>query len=233
MDCNKGYLFPNLSATLKKAGFFSITLVALMTLFSRNTTAQEIESGISELWQELYVYHRLNGKWSGEVLFNNLYSSELGNYDWFLEGKVTFHAKKWLDVEAMYRHEFYDFNGSKVHEYRPMMRLSGKTTIGNWCFRNRHRLELRMFEIADTRFRYRTDLKVKPNWKWTSLKINPYFQEEIFIDRRKLSRNRIYGGVEAKWGRVEPAIYMLVQSDYLGNSWINRLVGGVVLGIEL
>lgn len=233
MYFNKGYLLLDLSTVLKKASFFSITLVVLITLLSRNTLAQKVESGISEFWQELYIYHKLNGKWSGEVLFNNLYSSELGNYDWFLEGKLTFHAKKWLDVEAMYRHEFYDFKGSKVQEYRPTMRLSGKTTIGNWCFRNRHRFELRMFEMADTRFRYRTDLKLKPNWRWTPFEINPYFQEEIFVDREKLSRNRIYGGLEAKTGRFKPAIYMLIQSDCIGNSWISRIIGGVLLGIEV
>jgi hypothetical protein len=75
---------------------------------------------------------------------------------------------------------------------------------------NQHRFELRMFEKGENRFRYKTDLKIKPNLNWISLKLKPYLLEEIFISEKRLSRNWIYGGIEGKRGRFETAIYMLV-----------------------
>lgn len=90
-----------------------------------------------------------------------------------------------------------------------------------------------MFEKGENRFRYKTDLKIKPNLNWTSLKLNPYLLEEIFISEKRFSRNRIYGGIEGKRGRFEPAVYMLMQSDYLSSNWDKRFIVGVVLGIEL
>lgn len=209
---------------------FSIIILFLSSAFAN---AQNENSGLDEFWQELFVYRQFSEKVRGELLFNNLYSSQLGNYDWFLEGKIAYSVLHWLDVELLYRHEFYDFNGTKVQEYRPMFRVSGKTKIGNWDFKNRHRLEYRMFEIGESQLRYRTDLKIKPNWNWTSLNLNPYVNEEIFFAREKMSRNRIYGGFEAKAGRFEPAVYFLIQSDNLNSDWMHRNIVGVVLGIEL
>uniref|UniRef100_UPI00321704AE DUF2490 domain-containing protein n=1 Tax=uncultured Draconibacterium sp. TaxID=1573823 RepID=UPI00321704AE len=210
-------------------------LLILLFIISGNRTiyANDKESGIKEFWQEAYLYTSFFEKLRGEILFNNLYSRDIGNYDWFLEGKLTYPVKSWLDLELLYRHEFVDINGIKEQEYRPMFRVSGKKQIGNWKFRNRHRLEYRMFSTDDSQLRYRSDLKVKPSWNWTSVNMNPYVTGEIFVAKEKLTRTRFYGGVEAKKGRFEPAVYGLVQSDKISGSWNNRLIIGIVLGLEL
>lgn len=194
---------------------------------------QSDKSGVKEIWQELYLFHHINEKLSAELLFNNLYCVNVGSYDWFLEGKFTYHWQPWLDVEAMYRHEYYKIGTHWVREYRPMIRFSGKTEWGNWSIRNRHRFELRMFEFGETRFRYRTDVKLKPNWDWTCMNLNPYVLEEFFLGKKGFSRNRLYGGVEGKTGRFEPALYMLIQSDDILSNWNHRFISGFVLGFEL
>lgn len=195
--------------------------------------AEDNESGIEEFWQEAYLYRNFSEKWRGEILFNNLYSKNLGNYDWFLEGKLCYHANNWLDLEFLYRHEFYDFEGSKVQEYRPMFRVSGKKKIGAWTFRNRHRFEYRLFEVESNHFRYRSDLKINPNWNLTSMDINPYLTEEIFVSHEKVTRNRVYFGIEGKKGKIEPALYWLIQSDKYNGSWKSRNILGVMIGVNL
>jgi hypothetical protein len=211
-----------------------LTLIFLFSFLGTETiVAQSEKSGLSELWQELYVYRDFNEKISGEVLFNNLYDVNLGNYDWFIEGKISYHWKPWLDIEAMYRHEYFKLGSAWLKEYRPMIRFSAKTNIGNWSIRNRHRFELRMFEFGDTRFRFRSDLKINPNFNWTAFKINPYVQEEIFIGKDGFNRNRIYSGFEGKKGRFEPAIYFLLQSDDILSDWNNRIIFGFVMGVIL
>ena len=207
---------------IPKSKILSIGVFVVLICMNTERVQAQKSSGISEFWQELYIYHDFNEKWSGELLFNNLYSKKLGNYDWFLEGKVAFKANTWLSVEAMYRHEFIDLNGLNVQEYRPMLRVSAKRNLGKWNFRNRHRFEYRMFDVGESHARYRTDFKVSPNWNWTSLNLNPYLNEEIFIDRNGLSRNRIYLGIEGKKGRFLPAFYTLTQSDNLSGNWHNR-----------
>lgn len=195
--------------------------------------AEDRGSGIEEFWQEAYLYHNLSEKWRVEILFNNLYSQSLGNYDWFLEGKLCYHANNWLDLELLYRHEFYDFNDTKVQEYRPMFRVSGKKEFGNWTIRNRHRFEYRLFEAESNHFRYRSDLKINPNWNLTSMNINPYLVEEIFVAREKVNRNRVYLGIEGRKGKLEPSLYWLIQSDKSNGSWKNRNILGVMIGIKL
>ena len=220
--------------TIKKYYKSTFTLLCLLLfLNSEKVVAQSKESGVKEIWQEVFLLHNINEKLSAELLFNNLYSLNVGNYDWFLEGKFTYHWQPWLNVEAMYRHEFYKIVTDWVQEYRPMIRFLGKTELGNWSFQNRHRFELRAFEIGETRFRYRTDIKINPNWDWTCLSLNPYVLEEIFLGKEGFSRNRIYGGLEGKKGRFEPALYMLIQSDYILNNWNHRFITGFVLGFEL
>lgn len=205
-----------------------------LCLNSEIVVAQSEKSGVKEIWQEIYLFHDFNEKFYSELLFNNLYNVTAGSsYDWFLEGKLKYHWQPWLDVEAMYRHEYYKIGTDWVQEYRPMIRFSGKTELGNWSIRNRHRFELRMFEIGKTRFRYRTDVKVKPNRDWTCINLSPYIQEELFFGKKGFSRNRLYGGVEGKAGRFEPAFYMLIQSDNIFSNWRNRFIVGFILGIEL
>ena len=191
------------------------------------------EPQVKEFWQQIYAYRSFSEKITGQLLFNNLYSQKLGNYDWFVQGKMSFHARHWLDLELLYRQEFYKVNKITLQEYRPMFRAVAKKQLGNWKFRNRQRMEYRMFEVGESHFRYRTDLKIKPDWNLTSLNINPYLTEEIFVSREKLSRNRMYGGFEAQKGRFEPAVYALVQSDKLADKWHSRLILGLVFGLRI
>ncbi|MDX1364153.1 MAG: DUF2490 domain-containing protein [Arenibacter latericius] len=218
---------------LNKNRILWFTILALLTQIEGKVHAQKSESKITELWQEMYVYKDFNENWSGGLLFNNLYSSQFGNYEWFLEGGSSFHAYKWLDIEAIYRQGFYDLNGSKVVEYRPMIRFSGKTQIGNWHIRNRHRVEIRMFENSESRVRYRVDLKLKPKFNWTAFNINPYVLEEIFISHNGFSRNRFYAGIEGNYSWFEPTVYMLLESNSISNDWDNRLIVGFMLGFKL
>ena len=217
---------------LKNKGKWSF--IAFMTILSgEKGSAQLFESGINELWQELYIYKDLSEKWSGGILLNNLYSSEFGHYDWFLEGKSSFHANKWLAIEAMYRQEYYASNGTEIVEYRPMIRFSGKTQFWDWSIRNRHRFELRMFEIGKTRLRYRTDVKINPNFNWTSFNIDPFVLQEVFINQNGFTRNRIYAGIQGKNQRIEPSVYLVLQSNIISNTWHNQLILGFMMGFEL
>lgn len=206
-----------------------------LTVFVLSGKTGNAQNGcrLKEFWQEIYVFRNFNKKIGGEILFNDLQNFGLGSYDWFLEGEMNYHAKSWLDLELLYRHEFYDLNGITVQEYRPKFRLSGKTHLGNISIRNRYGIEYRMFEVGENHIRYRSDLRVKPCWNLTLLKINPYLTEEIFIARGKMTRNRFYVGISGQMRHFEPSLYFLMQSDALDGAWKTGNILGVMLGFEV
>jgi len=92
---------------------------------------------------------------------------------------------------------------------------------------------MRFFEYGPSRFRYRTDLKVSPQWNFTSWDLNPYISEEVFISKGTMSRVRSYLGIQGKKGRVEPSAYLLVQSNVKSNPWKHRLICGFCLGFAI
>lgn len=213
-------------------GICRVLATTVFVLFGKAVIAEN-DGTLSEFWQEIYVYRNFSEKIGGELLFNNLSDIGYGSYDWFLEGKINYHVKSWLDMELMYRHEFYDENGITLQEYRPMFRLSGKTCWGNISIRNRHRIEYRIFEVGGSQVRYRSDLRLKPGWDLTSLNLNPYLTEEIFVAGGEMTRNRLYGGIVGQIGRFEPTVYFLLQSDACENGWKKRNILGVMLGFEI
>lgn len=219
--------------TFTGKNIYIISVFILCFLFSNRVSANDRFSEQREFWQELYLYHPLGEKFTAGILFNNLYNTSWGNYDWFLQGILKYDLNSFFYIEGMFRQEYYKLGDIWTHESRPMIRIAGKTKLGNWKIRNRHRIEMRMFEFGHTQFRYRTDLRVKPDWDFTAMNLNPYFTEEIFVNSNRLSRVRSYLGIQGKKGRFEPAAFLLIQSRNLVSEWRHILIGGISLEIEI
>lgn len=215
---------------MSKKILWSICFSMIVSALSK---AEEGPKGIQEVWQEAYVYSSIGEGLTVGVLMNNLYNSHLGNYDWFVEGGIKYKINNWLKVEGLYRQEYYKMGPVWTYENRPMVRLSGSKSLGIWKVRNRQRFEMRFFEYGPSRFRYRTDLKVSPQWNMTSWDLNPYISEEVFVSKGAMSRVRSYLGIQGKKGRLEPSAYLLVQSNVKSNPWKHRLICGFCLGFEL
>lgn len=209
-----------------------VKIFCFILLFS-GLGMRAMSCGFNQFWQEFYVHSSIGKKASVGLLFNNLYSVEFGNYDWFVEGNIRYAVKPWLDIEALYRQEYYTIGSHWTYEKRSSLRASGKKSYGIWKFRNRHRFEIRFFENSLSRFRYRSDLKVSPQWDFTTWQINPYIQEEIFVNNNILSRVRSYIGFQGKKKWFEPSVYLMIQSDNRANKWGNVLIGGFVLGVAI
>ena len=209
--------------------------VILFFVSSVNIKGQTKE-GVSAAWQELYIYHDFSDKWEAAFLFNSLISLEHGFFDWFLEGKVGYKILPWLEAEALFRQEYFKINldSSKwTYEQRPMFRLSSRFKINKFKFRQRNRIELRTFELFETTWRERNDLRIKYVSGLTQFNLSPYVIEEIFITKRGLSRNRMYLGIGGSKGKFGILLYMLLQSDKLEKQWISRWINGIELNIKI
>lgn len=216
-----------------------ILILIVAYCFVHVVCAKSHNDGFNELWQEAYLYKELDSKLSFAFLFNNMSRHNIGIYDWFLEGSIRYKLKPWFKLETMLRQEYYKINQLWVYETRPMLRLSFSKKSGIWNVRNRHRMEARFFQFGHSRFRYRSDVKLKLSVNWTKLKLNPYMQEEMFIADNRLSRIRSYIGFQGNCGWFEPGFYFLIQSNgldvnkWISQDWYHRGIIGLVCGIKL
>lgn len=170
------------------------------------------------------------------VLFNTFVDFDYGFFDWFVEGKISYQILTWLEAEAMYRQEYYKISldsSNWTYEQRPMLRFSSKFKIGNFKFRQRNRGEMRMFELLNTSFRYRGDLRIKYPTELTSFNLSPYIIEEWFVGKRGYSRNRLYFGISGNKGRFSPVMYMLLQSSKGKERWFSKWICGIALDIRI
>ncbi|MBI9063682.1 MAG: DUF2490 domain-containing protein [Marinilabiliaceae bacterium] len=216
-----------------KGGMILFLLILFMFSVNPIEANNDANDLIDEFWQELYVYSPLTKKLTFGLLFNDLYGVQAGNYDWFIEGGLKYKINKWLTTEVLYRQEYFKTGTVWTYENRPMLRISGSKTFGIWKVRNRQRFEMRFFKNDPFRFRYRTDVKVSPQWNFTSWNLNPYVQEELFMSEGRMSRIRSYLGIQGKEGRVEPSAYLLIQTKLNGRIARNNLIFGICFGIEL
>jgi len=205
-------------------------------IISVNDISAQNSKGVNQSWQEFYVYHEFGKKWEAGILFNLLTHFDHGLYEWFAEGKISYSITHWLATEVLYRQDYYKINIDSIkwtHEQRPMFRIVTGFNAGNFKFRQRNRIELRMFEFFNTKWRLRSDTRIKYATNFTSFNLTPYVTEEIFFTKRGLSRNRMYLGITGSKGLFTPSVYMLMQSDKIKEQWISRWILGVEIGIRI
>jgi hypothetical protein len=220
---------------IKSCGVGSLkwTLLLLLACLSSNSYAKKRVYKHKEIWQELYLHHAPSENFSFGVLFNNFYSTSEGNNDWFVQGGVKYKIISNIHIEGLFRREYFKPVGDWTYENRFAIRISGQTHIGSWSIRNRHRIELRHYEKESRSYRYRTDIKVKPDWFFTKLKLKPYIQEEAFVNSKQVSRIRSYFGIQGKKGAFEPSVYFLIQSNNQGNYFKYLLIYGISVAVQL
>jgi hypothetical protein len=95
----------------------------------------------------------------------------------------------------------------------------------------RIRMEYRIKDSGSS-FRNRNMVSVDLGSGWTSLKVIPYFADEMFYDlsSNEINRNRFYIGCKIKnLTRFKPTIYFMQQRNLKNNEW--DTIG--VLGIKI
>jgi len=81
-------------------------------------------------------------------------------------------------------------------ESRPRIYFTPQYKFHGWLFENRNLLEFRFKQSAQDTFRYRNRFGITAPYKWTTLELQPYATDEIFLetDKRGIAENRLYAG---------------------------------------
>ena len=216
---------------MKKA----LTIIAsgCMSLFI-TASAFSYEDGDWQLWQTDSISGKLtdNLKASAELEFR--FGDDMSEF-YYQHSQVALDYKinDMFSLGVAFR-EVYELNTKTeldddwYSEHRPLINGSISWKWSDWKLKNRARVEFRNFEIKDNTIRFRNKIGIKSPWKWTALKINPYIEDEIFMEEHKsgIYRNRLYVGVgmellDAGWGVLKGALYYLWQADEKDDEWEN------------
>ena len=109
-------------------------------------------------------------------------------------------------------------------EYQPHVDARLSFAIGGFRFSNRNLMEIRILEGAPWGLRYRNRLEVIPPLRWTSVKIEPFAAEEIFVDVKagNFVQNRLSAGLSAgPWDFLRLKLYYLWLASRKSSDWFN------------
>ena len=140
----------------------------------------------------------------------------------------------WIDLGFNYKQVFERTNseGEWKQENRPHLNITLKGRLFDLGLSSRSRFEYRDRENKKDLWRYRNKVTVKFPLELTSLKLQPYLAEEVFInfDEEDFNRNRLYAGLSLKLSKnIEAEVYYLRQSSEYGGEWEDINVLGTQL----
>ncbi len=216
---------------------FNKGLTLLLFIFTTaGINGQQKNYGVKTLRQELYLYHEFGKRWDSGISFKTYVSCDYGLFSWFIQGNAGYNVLPWFKIEALYRQSYYKLSADSskwTYEQRPILRIASKFKKGNFKFRQRNTMELRIFELFKTTWRFKSDLRIKYSTGITMFDISPYITEEVFIGKWGYNRNRLYLGISGNKGRFSPILYMLMQSNRISNDWISHWIMGAAPDIRI
>ena len=130
----------------------------------------------------------------------------------------------WIDVGINYRQIFErkDSESEWRQENRPHINITLKGKLFELDLSDRSRFEYRDRQDSKDLWRYRNKLAIKIPLKFTSLKLQPYLADEVFInfDEEDFNRNRFYAGITFDLSKnIKGDLYYLRQSSESDGKW--------------
>ncbi len=186
----------------------------------------------SQFWHAEKITQSFSDKLS--LTFEDDFRSEsFGENNYYFHGDVGLKYKlsSAIFFNANFREVFENKSSGWVQEHRPHGTVSMKKKIGLISTTGRIRMEYRIKDSGSS-FRNRNMVSVDLGSGWTSLKVIPYFADEMFYDlsSNEINRNRFYIGCKIKnLTRFKPTIYFMQQRSLKNNEW--DTIG--VLGIKI
>jgi len=129
----------------------------------------------------------------------------------------------WIDLGFNYRKVFEkDSKGKWRQENQPHLNVTLKGKLLGLDLSDRSRFEYRDRENKKDLWRYRNKVTVKLPLELTSLKLQPYLADEVFInfDEEDFNKNRLYSELSLKLSKnIKGEVYYLWQSSESGGDW--------------
>ena len=137
-------------------------------------------------------------------------------------------------IRLGYRRAWIRPRNEWLAEDRPFVEAYAAGTVDGFRLSNRARVEFRMFDYRDDDVRLRNEITVQGPWRFTSLGLRPYVEEEVFYstNAERIETNWLGAGLA-----FFPAKGVKLKAGYrwnyfrIGDEWRDRDV--LVLGLNI
>lgn len=194
------------------------------------------EDGDLNLWTDVSI-SRAREQWKWTLVEQvKRYDDASRTFYYHTDAGLTRLAAPWLDAGLNFREIRENKNGEWETEHRAHLNGTLKFPLMGCRISQRNRLEYRMPEGADNKWRYRSKLTAALPRKFTSAGINPYLAYEALFDLHgdNLTENRAYAGLQARPAKFLKAdLSYMWQTLYRNSDWLDLHVIYVALGMEI
>jgi hypothetical protein len=148
-----------------------------------------------------------------------------------------YNLEKWLNVGGGYRHVYELKKGEFKLENEPYVTAALLWGLKGFQFEDRNRMEYRHFDYQDDSWRYRNKFTLRFPWKFTTLQVQPYVADEIFIgfgnSISELNQNRFCCGLGMNLTKnLKAEIYYMLVSAKSSGAWSDADVLGTKLKLS-
>lgn len=213
----------------------SLKIAFIILLFMITGLVYAYDDGDFQIWntevEELKINKSLKIALEEEFRFgDNANEFYYHHYD----AGLVYDLNKYFNLGVGYRHIYEKKKGKFKVENEPYWCAILFWALAGFKFDSRSRLEYRHFDYQKDSWRYRNKFTVKLPWKFTTLEIQPFLSDEIFVDFNgmDLNRNRFYSGLGFILTKnIKGEIYYLLQSSKGSGNWSDANVLGTKLKV--
>ena len=137
--------------------------------------------------------------------------------------------RKWLVIGINYRWADEKTNAEWELENRPHINASIFWKMGRLNLQDRTRMEYRIQKQSDPMWRYRNKLRVGLPLPGTTISLEPYMSDEIFVifNRLKIDEHRVIAGVASRLqNHLKVELYGMIKSEREFLGWSNTKIMG-------
>jgi len=207
---------------MRRIGISAIFIVFCWGIICGSAPAESDFEYRSEFAIEAEPIEQLTAEIEGDFRFNDDASE---HYRTALGLELNYEVFDWLEPGVGFTQIFKKKSDEWKKEDRLYLQVAVKWELGDWDFKNRARITNRDKQGKSSKLRFRDKLTIKSPWKWTELEIQPYAEEEIFIQEQDhFYKNRVYGGLELELSdHIDLEIYYLWELEKDDDSWSGNI----------
>lgn len=208
-------------------------LLPLLVLVTTGLSAYAYDDGDWQFWNTDGVEYKLSDKVKLSADAEVYFGDDMTDfYYWHVQPGACVTIAPWLEAGVNYRYLEEKKNGEWMTENRPAMFGTLIQKIAGFSISDRNMLEYRSREDTDDTWRYRNKLRVVAPLKLTKFEIQPYVDEEIYVDLddKELNQNRASAGLASKpLKNLKADVYYMKKMDWKNGDWLETNILGLSL----
>lgn len=206
---------------------------SLFVFLAAGLSAYAYDDGDWQFWNTDGVEYKLSDKTKLSVDVEEYFGDDMTDfYYWHVQPNAGVKLAPWIEVGVNYRYLEEKKKGEWMTENRPAAFGTLIQKLAGFDISDRNQIEYRSREDTDDTWRYRNKLRVIAPLKITQFAIQPYADEEIYvdIDEKEFQQNRAAVGLTSKpLKNLKADVYYMKKMDWKTGDWLETNILGLSL----